>query len=142
MQMIEVLNDYSRPAIPQGFERALKLIDPNLSLLWHEKAQRWLIVTYGIPREVFRDGYVVEYIVSKDNAYAPLSEDVLYFLSRSKWERDHNARKYDPRALDNHLQEVDDENDARANAAEKQRLDGFSQGAKKAHKFRTTETFI
>lgn len=140
--MIEVLNDYSEPVIPPGFLRALELIDPKLSVLWHREALRWLIVTHGIPRTVFKDGYVVEYVVSKDEKFAPLNEDVLNFLRKARWERDKDGRKFHAASLDHHLQEVDQENQKKADAAEKHRLDGFSQGAKKAHKFRTTETFI
>ncbi len=140
--MIEVLNDYSEPIAPQGFIRALKLIDPRLSLLWHQKVRRWLIVTFGIPREAFRDGYVVEHIVSKNGQFAPLNEDVLHFLRKVRYERDRFAMKYDPGELDHHLQDIDRDHQEKAAAAEKRRLDGFSQAGKKAHKFRTTETFI
>ena len=140
--MVEVLNDYSRPIVPPGFVRALKLIDPKLFLLWHENAQRWLIVTFDVPRSAFKDGYVVEYVVSKNEQYAPLNEDVLEFLRKARWERDNDCRKYDVMAIDHHLQALDQENQEKAEAAERRRLDGFSQGAKKAHKFRTTETFI
>ena len=140
--MIEVLNDYSEPIAPQGFPRALKLIDPKLSLLWHTKARRWLIVTFGIPREAFRDGYVVEHIVSKNGQFALLNEDVLHFLRKVRYERDRYAKRYDAGALDHHLQEIEQDHMDKAAAAEKKRLDGFSQAGKKAHKFRTTETFI
>lgn len=140
--MIEVLNDYSEPIAPLGFIRALKLIDPKLSLLWHHGEQRWMIVTFGIPREAFRDGYVVEHIVSKNDQFAPLNEDVLAFLRKVKYERDKYAKQYDPGELDHHLQEIEQDHVNKATTAEKKRLDGFYQAGKKAHKFRTTETFI
>ena len=140
--MIKVLNDYSEPVVPPGFLRALKLISPKLSLLWHRKAQRWLIVTYGVPKKVFKDGYVVEYVVSNKGQYAPLDEDVLRFLRQSRWERDNYARKYDPLGLDHHLQLVDQDRQEKADAAMKHRLDGFSEFGKKAHKLDTTKTFV
>ncbi len=141
--MIEVLNDYSEPVIPPGFPRALELIDPKLSVLWHGGAKRWLILTENVPRSVFKDGYVVEHIVSKNEEFAPLNEDVLNFLREARWERDNEfARKFHAASLDHHLQEVDQENQKKIDAAEKNRLDGFQQAGKKAHKFRTTKTFI
>jgi len=140
--MVKVLNDYSEPVIPQGFQRELQLIDPKLSLLWHRKGQRWLIVTKDIPKKIFKDGYVVEYVVSIDGQYAPLDEDVLRFLRQSRWERDHHARKYDPLGLDRHLQEVDKDRAEKADAGMKQRLDGFREFNKKAHKLETVKTFI
>ena len=142
MLTIEVLNDYSEPVAPLGFVRALKLIDPKLSLLWHREAQRWMIVTFGIPREAFRDGYVVEHIVSRNNQFAPLNEDVLAFLRKVKYERDKFAKQYDPGELDHHLMDIYKDHEEKITAAEKTRLDGFSQAGKLAHKFRTTETFI
>ena len=140
--MIKVLNDYSEPVIPPGFLRALKLIDPKLSLLWHRKAQRWLIVTYGVPRKIFKDGYVVEYVVSNKNQYAPLDEDVLKFLREARWEQNFTDREYDPLGVDHHLQSVDKDRQEKAEAGMKQRLDGFQEFNKKAHKFDTTKTFI
>lgn len=140
--MVKVLNDYSEPVIPPGFQRALQLIDPKLSLLWHQKAQRWLIVTKDIPMKIFKDGYVVEYVVSVKGQYAPLDEDVLRFLRKSRWERDDQVRKYDPLGLDNHLQSVDKDRQEKADAGMKQRLDGFQEFNKKAHKLDTVKTFI
>jgi len=140
--MIEVLNDYSEPSIPQGFLRALELIDPKLSVFWHRGAQKWLIVTEDVPESVFRDGYVVEHVVSKNQKFAPLNEDVLNFLRKARWERDFYARSTSAAALDQHLQQVEYENREKAELAERNRLDGFQQAGKKAHKFRTTETFI
>ena len=140
--MIKVLNDYSEPVIPQGFQRELQLIDPKLSLLWHRKGQRWLIVTKDIPKKIFKDGYVVEYVVSNKGQYAPLDEDVLRFLRQSRWERDKYARRYDPLGLDHHLQSVDQDRQEKADVAMKHRLDGFSEFGKKAHKLDTVKTFI
>ena len=140
--MIEVLNDYSEPVIPLGFLRALELIDPKLSVLWHRGAQKWLIVTEDVPRSVFKDGYVVEHVVSKNQKFAPLNEDVLIFLRKARWERDFYARKIPAAALDHHLQQIDRENQEKADVAERNRLDGFQQFAKKAHEFETVKTFI
>ena len=142
MLQVKVLNDYSEPVIPPGFLRALGLISPKLSVLWHGGAQRWLIVTYDVPRSEFRDGYVVDYVVSKDDQYAPLSEDVLYFLRKAIFERDKFCRKYDVMGIDHHLQELDQENQEKADKAVKYKLDGYQQFQRKAHKFDTTKTFI
>lgn len=142
MLKVEVLNDYSEPVIPPGFLRALELISPKLNVLWHRGAQRWLIVTYDVPRSAFRDGYVVEYVVSKNGQYAPLDEDVLSFLRKARFERDKFCRKYDVMGIDHHLQDLDRVNQEKAAAAQKNRLDGFMEFSKKAHKLDTTKTFI
>jgi len=140
--MIEVLNDYSEPIPPPGFVRALKLISPKLSLMWHKKVKRWMIVTKDVPRSAFRDGYVVEHIVSRNGRFAPLNEDVLDFLRKARWERDHFSRKYSLGALDHHLQEIERDHQKKSDEARSRNIEGFQEFAKKAVKFNTVKTFI
>lgn len=63
--------------VPRWFERELKLISPNFSVIWDGEAQSFLVVSPG-PLSVFRKYFIPEYAVTDESGnYIPLDSNVL-----------------------------------------------------------------
>lgn len=63
--------------VPPGFERDLRLISPNFSVIWDKEAQSFLVVSTG-PANVFNRVLVAEYAVTgEDGQFVPIDSTVL-----------------------------------------------------------------
>jgi len=121
-------------AIPPGFVKDLKLIAPEFYPLWDVKNQKWLIVK-DIPRWIFRKGYIVEYLVSKDGQYVPLDNRTLLALRRAIYQKCRYS------SLHKFLKEIDEEEELKIEKAQQLRQGMQRELMKKAHGFMTKKTF-
>lgn len=82
------------------FERELKLISPNFSVIWDKESERFIIVSPA--PNVFIRGYVEEFVVSEDDQYAPLDSVVLEAIRKILYEKqrdvsvEHGEKSLDP----------------------------------------------
>ena len=90
------------PITPDWFLLDMKVVSSNFRLIWAWKSQKWLVVSPA-PVNIFRAGFVVEHVVEKNKAYAPLDRRAMKALQRARFERDHEY------SLDKHLQQIDEE---------------------------------
>lgn len=120
---------------PRPFVRDLKLINPRYSIIWEPIGQRWAIISPA-PVNVFRRGYVYEYLVESSNKrYAPLDARVIKEIKRLKWEKNRM------RDLDDHLKNQKRKQEEEVFKANIQTQAKFREFGKKLEKFRTSKTF-
>lgn len=130
--------DFSGPAIPKGFVRALKIIAPEFYPLWHPSG-KWHIVKDD-PRGPSEIGYVTEYIVqTEDKKFAPLDSRVIEALQELMLEK--NRCLDTPEHEQNFLDQIDAEEQEKARKGEQENVAMQSEFVKKARKFLTSKTF-
>jgi len=126
----------SKPVVPRYFIEGLAIIDIRLKVLWHPEWKKFLIVTPA-PRQMFRDGYVVEMIVEDENKnYAPCDTRFLERLSKLRWDRDRNYK------LKTFLDNMDEEEFQKAVKAEVMQRLVVRDFMTKVNKFLRTTTFV
>lgn len=120
-------------SIPSWFLRELKCIDSNFEVARDQGTGKWLIVSPA-PVNVFRKGYIVEYLVEMNKRFYPLCENVLDAIRKLK-------KKKDPCfSLDKHLREIHEDIERRGRRARMLKAEGTNEFYKKFNKFQTTET--
>jgi len=84
--MIKVIRQ-GEAYVPPGFERDLRLISPDFSVIWDIESESFLVVSPG-PADVFRDSLVDEYAVAdEDGKYVPLDHTVLEAIAELNYKK-------------------------------------------------------
>ena len=130
--------NWRAPGVPSWFLRDLKVLDPNFQVVKDLVSQKFLIVTPA-PPNVFRNGYVVEYVVEENGKPCELNGLVLEAIRKLLWEKNHNYRG--GYSLDHHIRELKEEASQRMKRARAYARDGEKQFEKKARKLHTSTTF-
>jgi len=119
-----------RPEVspPAWYVKELQLIDPELYVFWNHRFQKYLIARKA-PPNVFREGYLVEYMVDKCDRRS------LNALKQAVWEREHIYS-----IVDRWLKHLDDEEEEKARKEEQKRREMFNEFLKKAWKFNHSTT--
>lgn len=138
--MIEAIGPGEAPSVSRSFLSELKLIDADFRPFFDKKARRWLIVRLlpvaeEVPVSIHKQGYIIEYCVSKGKEYTPLDRRTLNSLSAITY------MKKKIRELDDHLEDLKDSDDVMALEALKQYRLQKREFMKKLYNFEHTETF-
>lgn len=73
--------------VPPGFERDLRLISPNFSVIWDIDSESFLVVSPG-PPSVFANFMVAEYAVTdEDGQFVPLDHTVLEAIAELNYKK-------------------------------------------------------
>lgn len=132
--MIKIKRQGEAPYVSPSFLKELELINSRLFPLWIAKSERWVIAS-PIPRHINRRGYTEEYAVSKGDEYAPLDNRVLRDLRRLFYLKEKLSN------LDQHLEEMDEDDRQYYKKAYKEYRGMRMECAKKLQRFKTTKTF-
>jgi len=123
------------PPVPSWFEKELRMISPNLRLMWMPEAERFAVVT-PVPHTVSKKMYHVEAVIHRDNNYKEPDMAVINELKRRMMEKNRL------RHLDEIPQQIKSEEAKKIEKAEQERQARFNDFMKKAYHFMKRETFI
>jgi len=133
--MEKKIKNRGAPPVPPWFVRELKTISPNLELKWMPQIQRFAVVT-PCPINISQRGFMVEAIIHRDNNYKEPDMAVINELKRRMQEKNRM------RNLDEIPQKMRQEEQAKIDKAEKERLDKQWDFMKKVYHFLNRETFV
>ena len=124
------------PPVPSWFEEELRMISPNLKLMWMPQIQKFAVVT-PVPHTISKKMYHVEAIIHRDNNYKEPDMAVINELKRRMQEKNRL------RNLDEIPKKMEREERERIEKAEKRRIEMQHDFMRKAYHFmKDRKTFV
>ena len=118
---------------PRWFEEELRLLDPDFSASFDPKSKRWIILKKI--RTIHGDKFKPEIAVSKGKEYTPLDRRVLNEIKELICEK--NKLKH----MDQHLENMEEDDEEMYVEAQKEYQDGKRQFLKKLYGFMFVKMF-
>jgi len=119
---------------PSWFVRELRLLCSKFSVIWLNEAGRWAVVSPA-PMNVFREGYVVEYLVENNGRFADLNAQVIHNIRKLLYEKNRL------RTLDDHLKQQGEAENTKVDKAVEEMRDRRWGAMKQMARLATTKTF-
>lgn len=123
------------PPVPPWFEKELKMISPNLQLMWMPEWKKFAVVT-PVPHTVSKKLYHVEAIIHRDNEFKEPGMDIIHELKARMREKE------SMRSLDDIPKKMKAEEDEKIEKAVKYRRALQHDYMKKVYHFLTRQTYV